>query len=101
MGMEALVRWNHPEDGLIPPLDFIPLAEETGLIVPLGRWILEESCLQARRWQTKYQYGEDLSITVNVASRQFQDDSLAEMVTQALAKSKLPPKSLVLEITES
>ena len=101
MGMEALVRWNHPVHGLIPPLDFIPLAEETGLIVPLGRWIMEAACLQARKWQNSYECGERLSITVNVASRQFQDDSLEEMITQALVTSQLPPKSLILEITES
>jgi diguanylate cyclase (GGDEF)-like protein/PAS domain S-box-containing protein len=101
MGMEALVRWNHPEHGLIAPLDFIPLAEETGLIIPLGRWILEEACVQTRTWQNRYEYREGLSITVNVASRQFQDDSLEGMIKQALLKSKLPPQSLILEITES
>ncbi|MEP6788226.1 MAG: EAL domain-containing protein, partial [Acidobacteriota bacterium] len=101
MGMEALVRWNHPKDGLILPLDFIPLAEETGLIVPLGRWIMEEACAQTRTWQNSCEYGNALSITVNVASRQFRDDSLEEMVMQALEKSQLPPKSLILEITES
>ncbi len=100
MGMEALVRWNHPKLGLISPLDFIPLAEDTGLIVPLGQWILEEACLQAREWQTKYGYGEQLSITVNIASRQFQDDSLLQTVQAVLAKSGLPPRSLILEITE-
>lgn len=101
MGMEALVRWNHPEHGLIPPVDFIPLAEETGLIVPLGKWILNEACLQAARWQTEHGRGSDLSITVNIAGRQFLDDSLLGDVEQALANSELPPHSLVLEITES
>jgi len=101
MGVEALVRWNHPEHGLIPPLDFIPLADETGLIVPLGKWILEEACMQASAWQTEYGLDKSLSITVNVASRQFFDDTLLETVKNALAKSELPPRSLVLEITES
>jgi diguanylate cyclase (GGDEF)-like protein/PAS domain S-box-containing protein len=101
VGMEALLRWNHPEHGLILPRDFIPLADETGLIIPLGRWILEEACMQARTWQTLHGYGEELSVTVNVAGRQFQDDSLEDIVRQALVKSNLPPKSLVLEITES
>jgi len=101
MGMEALVRWNHPQHGLIPPLDFIPLAEETGLIVPLGQWILEEACSQARKWQVAYKYPKPLSITVNIASRQFHEGNLLEIVEQALLKSKLPPQSLILEITES
>ena len=101
MGMEALVRWNHPSHGLIPPLEFIPLAEESGLIVPLGQWIMEEACSQAQKWQTQYGCAEKLSITVNVASRQFQDDGLADMICQALVKSKLPPECLIIEITES
>lgn len=101
MGMEALVRWNHPEHGLIPPLDFIPLAEDTNLIVPLGRWILESACEQAREWQVQYGYGEELSITVNISSRQFQYDSLLESVETSIARSGLPPQSLILEITES
>lgn len=101
MGIEALVRWNHPEQGLIPPLDFIPLAEDTGLIVPLGKWILEEACAQAATWQTDYGFGANLSITVNVASRQFQDETLLATVRRALVRSKLPPQSLVLEITET
>lgn len=99
MGMEALVRWNHPIHGLIMPLEFIPVAEETNLIIPLGRWILEEACTQAQAWQTLY--GERLSITVNISSRQFKDEGLLETARTALAKSKLPPESLILEITES
>ncbi len=101
MGMEALVRWNHPEQGLIPPLDFIPIAEQTGLIVPLGRWILEEACRQAREWQISFQHTKPLSITVNVGSRQFHEGDLLKTVEDALAISQLPPQSLVLEITES
>ena len=101
IGMEALVRWNHPKFGLIPPLDFIPLAEETGLIVPLGRWIIEQACSQASAWQKQFGYGGQLSITVNIGSRQFQEESLVETVAAALADSGLPPNSLILEITES
>jgi EAL domain-containing protein (putative c-di-GMP-specific phosphodiesterase class I) len=101
MGMEALVRWNHPSHGVIAPLDFIPLAEETGLIVPLGQWIMEEACSQAQKWQDRYGRTEKLSVTVNVASRQFQDDGLGDMIGQALVRSKLPPECLVIEITES
>lgn len=100
MGMEALVRWNHPTLGLISPLDFIPLAEETNLILPLGQWILEKACVQTREWQTQYEYGELLSITVNIAGRQFQGNSLLSTVESALAKSGLPPQCLILEITE-
>jgi len=101
MGMEALIRWNHPKHGLMPPSDFIPLAEDTNLIVPLGQWILEEACRQAREWQTNYGYGESLSITVNIASRQFQEDSLVTLVKDAMDKAGLPPESLILEITEN
>ena len=101
MGMEALVRWNHPEDGLIPPLDFIPLAEETGLIVRLGEWILNEACSQASSWQVEHDLGDRLSITVNIGGRQFQETGLVEAVAKALSKSKLPPRSLILEITEN
>ena len=101
VGLEGLVRWNHPKHGLILPLDFIPVAEETGLIVPLGRWILEEACEKTYEWQTRYGYGDGLSISVNIGSRQFQDDSLVEVVEMALAISGLPPQSLILEITES
>jgi diguanylate cyclase (GGDEF)-like protein/PAS domain S-box-containing protein len=101
MGMEALVRWNHPVHGLIPPLDFIPVAEETGMIVPLGSWILEQACMQTREWQMLHENGERLSITVNISGRQFQEDALLQTVATALTKSGLPPQSLVLEITES
>ena len=100
MGMEALVRWNHPTLGLISPLDFIPLAEETNLIIPLGQWILEKACVETREWQKQYKYAELLSITVNVASRQFQGKGLLQTVETALAKSGLPPQCLILEITE-
>jgi len=101
MGMEALVRWNHPEHGLVLPLDFIPVAEETGLIVPLGAWILNEACSQASSWQVEHDLGNSLSITVNIAGRQFQEVGLVDTVANALSRSKLPPQSLILEITES
>lgn len=101
MGMEALVRWNHPERGLIPPLDFIPVAEETNLILPLGRWIMYEACRQTREWQLEYGLGSKLSITVNISNRQFQDHALCRTVEEILLLSGLPAQSLVLEITES
>jgi diguanylate cyclase (GGDEF)-like protein/PAS domain S-box-containing protein len=100
IAMEALVRWNHPEHGLIPPLDFIPLAEEIGLIVPLGTWILNEACRQASMWQIEHGLEGALSVTVNVAGRQFQEEGLVEAVANALSESNLPAKSLILEITE-
>jgi diguanylate cyclase (GGDEF)-like protein/PAS domain S-box-containing protein len=101
VGLEGLVRWRHPKHGLILPLDFIPLAEETGLIMPLGQWILEEACEKTREWQILYGYGDGLSISINIGSRQIQDDSLVDVVETALAKSGLPPQSLILEITEN
>lgn len=101
MGTEALVRWNHPTMGIVPPMEFIPLAEESGLIIPLGKWILEEACRQAREWQTQYGYDEQLYISVNIASRQFQESSLLEDIKSALEISGLAPQSLILEITET
>lgn len=101
-GMEALARWEHPTRGQISPVEFIPVAEETGLILPLGRWILETACRQARTWQIRHGYSEDpFYVTVNLSARQFQHAELVEMVKIALHKSDLPPECLVLEITES
>ena len=101
MGMEALARWNHPTRGLISPMDFIPVAEETNLIIPLGRWILHEACRKTREWQDVYAFGEKLSITVNISSKQFRDAALFRTVEEALAMSGLSPQCLILEITES
>ncbi len=100
IGMEALVRWNHPQHGLIPPFKFIPIAEETGLIIPLGQWVLEEACRQARRWQIEYDDRQQLSITVNLSTKQVQEENLIGMVAFALAESDLPAHNLILEITE-
>jgi diguanylate cyclase (GGDEF)-like protein/PAS domain S-box-containing protein len=100
IGMEALTRWRHPERGLIPPMEFIPLAEETNLIVPLGAWILEEACRQAREWQLAFESEERIAITVNISSRQFQDSSLLPAVKRALAMSGLLAGDLILEMTE-
>jgi diguanylate cyclase (GGDEF)-like protein/PAS domain S-box-containing protein len=99
--VEALVRWKHPRHGLVLPMEFIPLAEETGLIIPMGRWILEEACRQARRWRE--QSPEDLPHTmcVNLSARQFQHPRLVEEVGEILRHVGLDPGSLVLEITES
>ena len=98
-GFEALVRWQHPTLGLINPDRFIPLAEETGFIVPLGRWVLEAACDQAMRWPTGD--GAPLTMSVNLSGRQLADDNLLSDVSTALAFSGLPARRLILEITES
>jgi len=98
IGMEALLRWHHPERGLIPPLDFLPLAEDTGLIVPLGRWILRQACRQGAEWQRRL---PSLTMSVNISARQLADDGLVDDVRSALSETGLPPTSLLLEITET
>jgi diguanylate cyclase (GGDEF)-like protein len=98
VGAEALVRWRHPTQGWVQPLEFIPRAEETGLIVPIGRWVLQESCRQAVLWQ---QLLPDFSIAVNVSGRQLREDDFVETVREALELTGLAPGSLCLEMTES
>jgi len=99
VGMEALVRWNHPQKGMIWPSEFIPLAEETGLIVPLGKWVLYEACMQVRRWDA---LGiADMAVAVNISGVQFQQRDLVDTVARVLAASGLDPRHLELEITES
>jgi diguanylate cyclase (GGDEF)-like protein/PAS domain S-box-containing protein len=100
-GFEALVRWNHPERGLIPPGEFIPVAEASDLIVLLGRWVLVESCRQMAEWQKRFAPSPPLTISVNVSARQLSDSRLVEDVEFALAESGLNPESLSLELTES
>jgi diguanylate cyclase (GGDEF)-like protein/PAS domain S-box-containing protein len=100
-GFEALVRWNHPTRGLVSPVDFIPLAEETGLIVQIGRWMLREACRQARDWQVRLPERQPLTVSVNLSARQLLHPGLIDEVTAALAESGLPPELLKLEITES
>ena len=99
-GTEALVRWDSPERGTLMPGDFIALAEETGLIVPIGRWVLQEACRQTRAWQDLRGRG-DLSISVNLSARQFQHPALRSDILAALASTGLDASSLVIEITES
>lgn len=100
-GVEALVRWEHPEQGLVSPARFIPVAEETGLIVPLGRWVLKEACRQAKEWQERYPADPPLAMSVNLSARQFRDLGLVEEVAGILEESGLDASSLILEITET
>src|SRR4051812_8179694 len=100
VGFEALLRWRHPERGLISPLEFIPLAEETGLIVPIGRWVLQEATRQAAAWQNRSPLGR-LRMSVNVSVRQFQHPDLVGDVAEALQQSGLSASLLTVEITES
>jgi diguanylate cyclase (GGDEF)-like protein len=98
-GVEALLRWTHPDLGSVSPAQFIPLAEETGLIVPIGRWVLKEACAQAMAWQRRGLL--PLSMAVNLSPRQFADEHLLEDVDEALAASGMSPVLLQLEVTES
>ncbi len=99
--VEALVRWEHPVRGLVSPGDFIPLAEETGLIVPLGLWVLRHACEQVRAWQEAQHCGRPLRLSVNVSARQLQQPDLVAQVAQVLEETGLAPACLNLEITES
>jgi diguanylate cyclase (GGDEF)-like protein/PAS domain S-box-containing protein len=99
--LEALLRWRHPERGLINPEDFIPVAEECGMIEPIGRWVLESACAQAARWQATYPQFRSLGISVNLSVRQFKHRELENTVANVLALTGVQPSSLALEITES
>lgn len=101
VGFETLIRWQHPQRGLLAPSEFIQLAEETGLIVPLGEWILYESCHQTHLWQLKFPALSPLSVSVNLSSKQFLQRDLVEQVSQVLRYTHLPAQTLKLEITES
>jgi EAL domain-containing protein (putative c-di-GMP-specific phosphodiesterase class I) len=99
VGAEALVRWHHPTSGLISPARFIPMAEETGLILPLGRYVLDKACQQARSIRDRL--GVDLPVSVNLSPRQFADSALLSQVAGALEAAGLPPELLIAELTES
>ena len=101
VGVEALVRWNHPTRGLLPPADFIHLAEESGAIIELGTWVLRTACLDMRRWHLLYPAEPPLSLAVNISALQVRRTEFADEVREVLAESGLVPKSLVLEVTES
>jgi diguanylate cyclase (GGDEF)-like protein len=100
-GFEALVRWQHPARGLLSPIEFIPIAEETGLIVPLGYWILRSACRQMRVWQERFPTSFPLTISVNLSSKQFLQPDLIQQIDQILRETGLAACSLKLEITES
>ncbi len=102
--LEALLRWHHPERGLVPPLDFIPLAEETGLILPIGSWVLKEACRQMCEWQREFPTepgAEPLALSVNLSVKQFAQPGFVQHVADTIKASGLDPRSLKLEITES
>ena len=99
VGAEALVRWDHPKRGLVAPNEFVPLAEETGLIVPIGRWVMKEACHQIHEWQ--YHYGLDLKMSVNLSGKQFQEVAFVSEVERVLRETPLAANYLTLEITES
>jgi diguanylate cyclase (GGDEF)-like protein/PAS domain S-box-containing protein len=100
-GVEALVRWEHPERGLVQPLAFIPVAEETGLIIPIGKWVLEQACQQSRLWQLEFPRERPLCISVNLSARQLQHPDLVADVARAVRDAGMDPATLELEITES
>ncbi len=101
VGFEALLRWRHPVRGLLSPADFIPVAEETGLIIPIGEWILGEACRQLKIWQLRFPANPPLSMNVNLSVKQLTDPNLLRAVTRALTETGIPPETLKLELTES
>jgi len=101
IGFEALVRWRHPEFGVVPPKDFIPVAEETGQILTIGQTVLESACRQAREWQQTYPAAPPLFVSVNLSVKQFNQPGLVENIAELLERFQLPPRCLKLEITES
>ncbi|MEB3337274.1 MAG: EAL domain-containing protein [Leptolyngbyaceae bacterium] len=101
IGFEALIRWQHPERGLISPEEFIPVAEETGMIIPIGYWVLRQSCSQMASWQVQFPEQASLSVSVNLSGKQFGEPDLIEQITQILEETYLNASRLKLEITES
>ncbi|MGI8553573.1 MAG: putative bifunctional diguanylate cyclase/phosphodiesterase, partial [Dehalococcoidia bacterium] len=101
VGVEALLRWQHPLRGLIGPADFVPLAEETGLILPIGQWVFEEACRQSCTWRAQRPGGPQIELSVNLSRRQFQQHDLVQQVAAVLRQTGLRPECLKLEITES
>jgi len=101
IGVEALIRWCHPDQGLVPPGRFIPVAEESGLIIPIGAWVLEQACLQLRDWNLDAQIGSQATVEVNLSARQIDDPQIVATVESILERTGLPARHLTLEITES
>jgi diguanylate cyclase (GGDEF)-like protein/PAS domain S-box-containing protein len=101
VGFETLIRWQHPTEGFISPVDFIPVAEETGLMIALTRWILQSACEQCAIWRSQFPNLDDLKISVNLSGQDLQQPTLVETIRQTLAQTQLPATSLTLEITES
>ncbi|VXD25335.1 Diguanylate cyclase/phosphodiesterase [Planktothrix serta PCC 8927] len=101
VGFEALIRWQHPEDGLITPDLFLTVAKETGLIVPIGKWAIQEACNQLKRWQAQFYWQPELILGVNLSARQFFQPDLIEQIQEIILTSKINPNGLRLEITES
>lgn len=101
VGLEALVRWIHPRRGLLPPAEFIPMAEETGLIVQVDRWVLRQACLQLQEWKAHIPEARDLTISVNISSKHIIQPDLTQYIQTVLAETKIDPAFLKLEITES
>lgn len=99
VGFEALLRWQHPDLGLVQPNDFIPLLEETGLIIPVGQWVLQEACRQWQKWESLF--GKAVTVAVNLSPLQFHNEHLIEEVAQATRQAGMPPNRLYLEVTES
>jgi EAL domain-containing protein (putative c-di-GMP-specific phosphodiesterase class I) len=101
VGAEALVRWNDPQRGLIPPNDFIAVAEATGLVIPLGRWVLDEACRQTRVWQQAGLVDDNFFVSVNLSARHLRDEAVADDVVRALDASGMPASMLLIEVTET
>jgi EAL domain-containing protein (putative c-di-GMP-specific phosphodiesterase class I) len=101
MGFEALIRWNHPQRGLLGPGEFLTVAEETGLIIPIGYWVLEEACSQLSQWNADFRRAKPLAVSVNLSCKQFVDTSLVEKIDEILARTGMDSTCLWLEVTES
>lgn len=101
IGVEALIRWNHPEKGIVSPLQFIPFAEEVGLIVPIGKWVLHEACKQWRLWMDHSHFGRTFKMSVNLSSRQMYEPDLIELISKILNETGMDPHCLEIEVTES
>jgi EAL domain-containing protein (putative c-di-GMP-specific phosphodiesterase class I) len=101
VGAEALIRWQHPDQGMVAPGRFIPVAEESGLIIPIGAWVLEQACHQLQDWHRRSEGGPQGSVEVNLSARQIDDPQIVATIEEILSRTGLPPEYLTLEITES